>query len=178
MPVIGLAVGHTLAHSLGSAGHIVGGLLLIATGVHAAFASRDDQDETTEVEAATTGRLLLLGAVLSVDNLIVGFALGTNHADLALAVILIATVSVGLSLLGLELGNRLGTRAENHSEQLAALGLILVGVAILTNLLEAVSDRDTPVRQAPAPSRTPSTAGDAGRTGPRHLLFVNAAGLP
>ena len=79
--------------------------------------------------------LLVLAAALSIDNLVVGFALGAYRAPLALSVAIIAVVSVGLSLLGLELDACLGARVEHRSELLSGIVLIAVGVAILTGLL-------------------------------------------
>ena len=54
------------------------------------------------------GRLLVTGLALSMDNLVVGFAVGTFPVSLVTAVVVIAAVSVALSLVGLELGSRLG----------------------------------------------------------------------
>ena len=77
----------------------------------------------------------MLGAGLSIDNLIVGFALGAYRAPLPLGIALITAVSVGLSLIGLELGARLGTRIEHGSELLGGIVLVGVGAAIPTQLI-------------------------------------------
>jgi len=76
------------------------------------------------------GRLLVSGFVLSLDNLVVGFALGTYQVGILSAAILIGLVSVAMSLAGLELGGLLGRWAGQRSEQMSGLILILVGVAI------------------------------------------------
>lgn len=81
------------------------------------------------------GRLLLSGLALSLDNLVVGFALGTSHVTVWLGAIVIGAVSAGLSLAGLELGARAGRWAGERSEQLAGGLLIFVGVALGTGLL-------------------------------------------
>ncbi len=146
MPLVGLLIGHQLSHALGSAAHIVGGLLLIAVGAQitiAAMRSRDPAGPRSadpgdagspDPAGAHLGRLLLLAAGLSIDNLVVGFALGAYRAPLAVSVAVIAAVSVGLSLVGLELGARLGARVERRSELLSGIVLIGTGLAILTNL--------------------------------------------
>ena len=77
----------------------------------------------------------MLAAGLSIDNLIIGFALGAHRAPLVLAVIVIGVVSVSLSLLGLELGQRLGESVEQRSELLGAAVLIAVGAAILFKVI-------------------------------------------
>ena len=146
MPLVGLLIGHQLSHALGSAAHIVGGLLLIAVGAQITIAATRSRDPagprsadpggagSPDPAGAHLGRLLLLAAGLSIDNLVVGFALGAYRAPLAVSVAVIAAVSVGLSLLGLELGARLGARVERRSELLSGIVLIGTGLAILTNL--------------------------------------------
>ena len=47
----------------------------------------------------------------------------------------IAVVSIAMSLIGLELGDRLGARVEHNSELLAGMVLAGVGVAIAIELL-------------------------------------------
>ncbi len=86
-------------------------------------------------DLAGTGRLLLSGLALSLDNLAVGFALGTYHTSIVTGAITIGAVSVVLSLLGLELGARVGKWAGERGEQLAALVLISVGIAIAAGAL-------------------------------------------
>src|SRR5215472_13972282 len=81
MPILGLLLGRSLASTLGHAAHWIGAALLIATGVYTvvqAVRSSHSQDGQTPATPAgqRTGRLLVTGAALSIDNLAVGFALG------------------------------------------------------------------------------------------------------
>ena len=152
MPVVGLLIGRGVSGALGSGSHYVAGGLLIAAGAQVAFESlrgaRAAQGARIPAGApAAAGapapplrrpplrRLVLLGGGLSIDNLVVGFALGAQSASLALAVVTIGVVSVALSLAGLELGSRLGERVEHGSELLAAAVLAGVGLAIVLRLL-------------------------------------------
>jgi manganese efflux pump family protein len=75
------------------------------------------------------------GVALSIDNLVVGFALGTYHVSLPLAAAVIGTVSVVMSLAGLELRARIGMRAGQRGELLGSLVLIGVGLAIGTGII-------------------------------------------
>lgn len=136
MPVIGLLIGRQLSHALGGAANVVGGLLLIAVGVRVTLSAvRSGDDSAPAVAAMQMRNLLVLAAALSIDNLVVGFALGAFRTPLVLSVAVIAIVSVGLSLLGLELGARLGAPIEHRSELLSGIVLIGVGLAMLTGLL-------------------------------------------
>ena len=80
-------------------------------------------------------RLLITGLALSIDNLAVGFALGTYHVTFALAAIIIGAVSVTMSLAGLELGNRIGSRTGKYGEVAGGIVLIAVGAAIGSGIL-------------------------------------------
>ncbi|HEY0717597.1 MAG TPA: manganese efflux pump [Streptosporangiaceae bacterium] len=135
MPVLGLLLGHGLARTLGGAAHWTGAALLIATGTYAAGQSIRAQNRQPDQPPAgavppRTGRLLVSGLALSIDNLAVGFALGADHVNFAVAAIVIGLVSVSLSLAGLELGDRLGTRIGSRGELLGGLVLVAVGIAV------------------------------------------------
>ena len=129
MPVVGLLIGHGLAGTLGAASRWIGGALLVATGVWTAAR------QTPPGATAGTGRLAVTAAALSVDNLVVGFALGALDVSLALAAGVIAAVSVGLSLVGLEIGSRLGARVERFSEEIGGGVLVAVGAAVMGGVL-------------------------------------------
>jgi len=137
MPILGLLLGRSLANTLGHAAHWIGAALLIATGIYAVMQAIRGQDGEAPATPAGqgTGRLLVTGAALSIDNLAVGFALGTFHINLAAAAVVIGVVSVTMSLLGLELGSRLGTRTGDRGELVGGVVLIGVGVAIASGAL-------------------------------------------
>jgi manganese efflux pump family protein len=148
MPVVGLIIGEQVAGPLGHAARWLGAGLLIAIGgyalITAARAGRSASGEAghkhsaarrPSADLAGTGRLLLSGLALSLDNLAVGFALGTYSTPIVTSAIIIGAVSVALSLLGLELGARVGKWAGERGEQLAALVLISVGIAIASGAL-------------------------------------------
>lgn len=134
MPLAGLLVGHHLAATLGSASTTVGGALLVATGSYTIWQARHSKGETPAV-GTRLGPLVVTAAALSIDNLVIGFALGTHKVALVPAAVLIAAVSVTMSLVGLELGARLSKTAERWSGELGGAVLILVGIAIAAGWL-------------------------------------------
>lgn len=136
MPIVGLIIGEQLSHYLGGRANLIGGGLLALTGIYliiSALRSTDDKD----VEEATRGmgKLLLAGLALSIDNLVVGFGLGTRHLSLWLTAVVIGAMSIALALIGLELGSRLGKKVEEYSEVLSGVILVIVGLAIGFKLL-------------------------------------------
>ncbi|HEX5304322.1 MAG TPA: manganese efflux pump [Streptosporangiaceae bacterium] len=135
MPIIGLLLGHGLAGTLGHAAHWIGAGLLIATGLYALIQAwrgpgREPGGNAAGPAGQATGRLLVTGLALSIDNLAVGFALGAYRVSITVAAIVIGAVSVALSLLGLEIGARIGTRAGDRGEIIGGVVLIGVGIAI------------------------------------------------
>jgi putative Mn2+ efflux pump MntP len=135
MPIIGLALGHSLAHALGAAADPIGGTLLGLAGAYAVGTQLLREKGRGGSPERGTKSLVLLAAALSIDNLVIGFALGAYHANLVVAAATIAVVSVALSLLGLEIGRRLGDRLGQRSELVGGVVLVLVGVGIGTGVL-------------------------------------------
>ena len=135
MPILGLLLGRGVVHALGSRTHIIGGALLIATGVSSVAQAMRTPEAAPSALNSRRGGLWLLAAGLSIDNLIVGFALGTYNVSIVLSVTVIAAVSVAMSLIGLELGDRLGIRVEHNSELVAGIVLVGVGAAVAIGFL-------------------------------------------
>ena len=138
MPLLGLVLGRSLAGTLGSHARWVGGGLLIATGVYELWGAVFGDGIETEVHAPrqrSSARLVMVAAALSIDNLIVGFALGAYRVSLVLAAVTIAVISVLMSLIGLELGVRIGERLARGGELLGGVALIGVGATIATGVL-------------------------------------------
>jgi len=135
--VIGLIVGHDVAGYFGHYGKYVGGAILILTGGYAIFQARrlEKQEKPKRARGVRTGGLVVTALALSIDNLAVGFALAVYPVDIWLAAVVFGVVSILMSLVGLELGNRLGKRAEEWSEEVGGGVLILVGIAIAVGVL-------------------------------------------
>lgn len=129
MPLVGMLAGRGAAQALGSMAGYAGGTLLIGIGSWMLI-------QTVRVGShgpappTTTSGLLLTGLALSADNLVVGFSLGVQHVSLAEAVAVFAAVTVCLSLLGLELGQRLGAAFASVSDYLSGIVLLVVGLIV------------------------------------------------
>ncbi|MDQ2815384.1 MAG: manganese efflux pump MntP family protein [Actinomycetota bacterium] len=154
MPIAGLALGQSLAAGLDQAARWLGAAALIAVGAVSlvqAWRSRGPKQPETSRVAGTgtntgtgtnagtvgsqrapwrTGRVLISGLALSADNLAAGFVLGAYHTGLVTAAVVFGAVSVAMSLVGLELGARIGIATGDRSELIASAILIAVGTAI------------------------------------------------
>jgi putative Mn2+ efflux pump MntP len=141
MPVVGLLLGASLAGHLGHAARYIGAGILVITGAYTIWQARrtarlEHQPGTVvAVSGLGTHQLAVTALALSIDNLAVGFAIAIYNVPIVLAAVLMAVVSVGMSLIGLELGSRLGERVEEWSEEIGGGVLIMVGVALGAGLL-------------------------------------------
>jgi putative Mn2+ efflux pump MntP len=97
MPLAGLLVGRRLVSSLGPSATYLGGGLLVLTGIWTIVQARRATPDSAP-SSSTAGRLIVTGAALSIDNLVIGFALGAYKVPVVLAAIVIAAVSVAMSL--------------------------------------------------------------------------------
>jgi putative Mn2+ efflux pump MntP len=135
MPLAGLLLGQAVAGYLGNIAKYVAGAILVLTGAYTIWQGRRVSEEAKQPIGLQTHRLIVTALALSIDNLAVGFALAVYRINIVLAAATMGVVSVALSLLGLELGSRLGTRVEAWSEEIGGSVLILVGIAIAAGLL-------------------------------------------
>lgn len=137
MPIVGLLVGHQIASSLGSHTNVIGGGLLVLTGLYIALQAlaQGSKPHKPSQSGQSLHKLLLAGLALSIDNLIVGFSLGTTKEPILVTALVIGVTSIVLTLLGLELGGHLKSRIERYSELLSGLVLILVGLAVSLKIL-------------------------------------------
>ncbi len=136
MPLLGLLIGRQLAGGLGNAGRYIGAGLLILTGIYTIFHARQmAKGEERAQGELNRRRLLVMALALSLDNLVVGFALGVFRLPIAVAAVVMGAVSVLMSLVGLELGSRLGARVEEWAEEIGGAVLILVGLGLATGLI-------------------------------------------
>jgi putative Mn2+ efflux pump MntP len=137
IPLVGLLIGSVAADNLADAGRYVSAALLFALGALAIRAAYRDGsvDENLAARATTWGGLMALAAGLSMDNLVVGFALGLGDVEPLLLAGVIALFAVAYTLLGLHLGSA----GRRHWGQRAQVGsgmlLILLGVAVAAGWL-------------------------------------------
>ncbi|MGH3829612.1 MAG: manganese efflux pump MntP family protein [Pseudonocardiaceae bacterium] len=146
MPLVGLALGESLGHTIGGiADYLSGGLLIALAGyLWRAENKDDDDDEVTKARCLSSARgLALLGVALSIslDELAIGFSLGlgfhqgphlTRPATIVAA---IAVQTLIVSQLGLSLGSRVSERFRERIERLTSPGLACLGGYQLTGAL-------------------------------------------
>jgi len=135
MPVAGLLLGNAVSRQLGGGTKIFAGSVLCLAGLYALISALRTGKEHERPTTYRISRLLVLGAALSIDNVAIGFALGSYQVNVLVSALTIGSVSVALSLVGLEIGARLGERLGQRSELVGGALLILVGLLIASGSL-------------------------------------------
>ncbi len=133
MPAAGLLIGHGLAGELGRAARLTGAGVLAVTAVWGLVeAVRGDDDAP---RAWHGWRLLVSGAALSLDDFAVGLALGALAVPIVAAVITFGVFSAVLTLIGLELGAKLGLVTGERGEVVAGILLLCLAGAMAADWL-------------------------------------------
>lgn len=72
-----------------------------------------------------------MAVATSIDALAVGITFAFLQVDILPAVLLIASITFGLSFIGVVIGNRFGNRFQRKAEIAGGVVLILIGIKIL-----------------------------------------------
>ena len=134
MPLLGWLAGTRVAGAIDRVDHWIAFGLLAAVGVRMlreAFAEGEDDGHVR----LGLRELLVLGVATSIDALAVGLSLAFVPVNIVLAVTVIGVTTFCLSLLGVRLGQRSGTRFGTAAEVVGGLVLIGIGVQVLVEHL-------------------------------------------
>jgi putative Mn2+ efflux pump MntP len=131
VPLVGIAIGQTLASSLEEqARWISTAVLLVLGGMSLRSGLRTHRHDDRLAKRATSwGGIVLIAAGLSIDNLVVGFGLGLGERPAIAVASTIAIFSMTFTWIGVSLGNEFRRSRENRAEVVAGLLLIALGVA-------------------------------------------------
>lgn len=139
MPLVGLALGASVGHTVGSVADYLSGGLLVVLGGYLWWADDDDDEGAKTRQLASARGLALVGLALStsLDELAIGFSLGlgTTPAIPTTTVVVIAIQALVVSQLGLSLGVRVSERLRESIERFTGPMLIVLGVYLLAEAL-------------------------------------------
>jgi manganese efflux pump family protein len=139
MPLVGLALGASLGHTVGTvADYLSGGLLVVLGGY--LWRANDEDDEVAKARRLTSARgaaLVGLALSISLDELAIGFSLGLG-AGLTVPATIVAVIAIQtlvVSQLGLSFGIRISEHVRERIERLAGPMLMILGVYLLAEAL-------------------------------------------
>ncbi len=133
MPMIGWVCVHTIVNIFSAFEKFIPWiallLLLYIGGSMLIEAIRNKEAEDDEVKKLSFGTLIIQGIATSIDALSVGFTIADYGFIMAfVASLIIAIVTFGICMEGLQLGKKFGTRFSNKAS--IAGGIILIGIGI------------------------------------------------
>jgi len=141
MPVVGFLVGGTLAGLVDRFGSYIAAGLVFAVAakmLYEAIKSHPGEGEQAAAQAVTPNdptrgwSLVALSVATSIDALVVGFSLGLRGADsIVWPSLVIGVTAAAMSLIGVAIGKRLGTRFGKPAEIAGAIVLMLLAVSFL-----------------------------------------------
>jgi len=131
MPVIGWYLGAQLQQHIEAYDHWVAFGLLAAVGAHMIYESFQREPNGPPGDPTRGLRLITLSIATSIDALAVGLSLAMIGERIWYPSAVIGVVTAALSLLGIQLGNRLRGTFGKRMEQIGGVILIAIGVKIL-----------------------------------------------
>ena len=135
MPMIGWICVHTLLQYFNAFEKFIPWIALILLvfigGKMLIDGIKNKEEDVCAKPGITLGALLVQGVATSIDALSVGFTIAEHTFIMALvSVALIAIVTFFISLLGLFLGKKFGTKLSNKAAILGGVILIIIGIEI------------------------------------------------
>jgi len=131
MPILGWLAGYTVAEYVKSYHHwVVFGLLGFIGGKMLWEAYKSHPSERKTGDPTRGWSLVTLSVVTSLDAFAVGLVLAFQEVPIWMPSILIGLVAGAMTMIGIELGHRIGDRFGRWAEALG--GVVLIGIGIYT----------------------------------------------
>ena len=132
MPVIGYFLGSRFADFISSFSHWVSfGLLAVIGGKMMIEAIKGGDDESENEYRLNIKELFVLAVATSIDALAVGIVFAAEKTPVITSVTIIGAVTFLLSLAGVYIGHRFGSKYEKKAELAGGAILIIIGVKLL-----------------------------------------------
>jgi putative Mn2+ efflux pump MntP len=130
MPVVGWLIGFSLQSIIMAVDHWIAFGLLAFIGTKMVYdgVKKEPEQGTSNLRLYT---LLVLAVATSIDALMVGLSFAFLQTDILMPILVIGTVTFGLSFVGFYFGCRLGRIFGNKIKVVGGTVLILIGLRIL-----------------------------------------------
>lgn len=128
MPVLGWLAGATVLHLIERFDHWIAFGLLAFVGARMVRSGLDPNGEVRPADPSRGATLVMLSIATSIDALAIGLSLAVLGVEILYPAVVIGIVAAGMSLLGVRLGQRLGTAFGKRMEVVG--GSVLVGIGL------------------------------------------------
>ncbi|MBO7394786.1 MAG: manganese efflux pump [Ruminococcus sp.] len=133
MPLIGFFLGSRFEQFISQYSHWVAFILLGFIGGKMVFEAvrGGDEAETQSEYRLNIGELFVLAIATSIDALAVGVVFAAQKTPVFSSVTVIGVITFVMSLIGVGIGNRFGSKYEKKAELAGGIVLVLIGVKLL-----------------------------------------------
>jgi manganese efflux pump family protein len=131
MTFLGWLAGTTISSLIAGVDHWIAFGLLAVVGIHMIREAFQNEKETRPQDPSRGGFLMMICIATSIDAMAVGLSMAFLKVDILAACLIIAIVTLALSLVGLLGGHALGERFGKNMEVLGGLLLIGIGIRIV-----------------------------------------------
>ncbi len=130
MPLGGYFLGKRFSDVTARFDHWIAFILLGIIGGKMLIESFGKENTENDVYRINIRELTLLSVATSIDAMAVGIVFSAQHSDIVLSVSVIGIVTFLLSLVGVIIGNRFGSRWGNKAETVGGIVLIIIGAKL------------------------------------------------
>ena len=131
MPVIGWILGSGIQRYIEAYDHWVVLGLLSLVGLKMIKSGFDKDADIKKDDLSRGANLILVSIATSLDALAVGISFAMLNTGILFPSLIIGIVTAGLSIIGVQVGNKLGTKFGKKMEILGGIILIIIGIRIL-----------------------------------------------
>ena len=135
MPVLGWALGTTIAPVIAAWDHWIAFVLLGSVGGHMILGAIRPGSEGPADDPSRGMVLVMLATATSIDALAVGLSLGMLRITIWLPSIVIGIMTAGMTILAIVSGNRIGGWLGRRAQLAGGVVLFLIGLKILVSHL-------------------------------------------
>ncbi|MEA2666558.1 MAG: manganese efflux pump family protein [Candidatus Eremiobacteraeota bacterium] len=139
MPLIGLVLGRVAGARFATPAAVVGGLVLLAVAASVFKEALENEDEAASLSFGSLRTAVLAGLGISMDELAVGFPMGTSGLPVPQTIAAIALQAFVVTYAGIALGARIGAafgrRASRGAGFIAAGAFALLGLYLIAQRL-------------------------------------------
>ncbi len=131
MPVLGWLSGSLVANYISAFDHWIAFALLAFVGSRMVRSGLDLNGETMAADPSRGGTLIMLAIATSIDAFAIGLSLAMLKVNIFYPALVIGVVAAAMSVIGIALGNRLGSKFGKRMEVIGGIILILIGLRVV-----------------------------------------------
>lgn len=131
MTLLGWLAGSTISVWIKSYDHWVALILLALVGINMIRSGINPETESYKKNPTKGGMMVMLSVATSIDALAVGLSLALVKTPIVQAALMIGIITFSFSIIGLYIGNKLGSKFGKRMEIFGGIVLLGIGIRIL-----------------------------------------------